>query len=74
MTDYKSKSKCEDGWKKSKKLGSLTDDDKDVGKRKQLAAVVLNKLNKVLIKDNKQKTSNKIKLYKTFVKSILLYN
>ena len=57
-----------------KKVGSLIDVDKDVARRKQLATVALDKLNNVWIKGNKLKTSTKIKLYKSLVKSILLYN
>ena len=59
---------------RTKKVGSLIDDDKDIERRKQLAAVALYKLNNVWIKSNKLKTSRKIKLYKSLVKSILLYN
>ena len=59
---------------RSKKVGSLIDDDKDVERRKQLATVALYKLNNVWIKGNKLKTSTKIKLCKYLVKSILLYN
>ena len=73
-TEYTSISKSEEGWKEVKKVGSLIDDDKDVGRRKQLATVALYKLNNVWIKGNKLKTSTKIKLYKSLVKSILLYN
>ena len=64
------------------KVGSLIDDAKDVERRKQLATVALYKLNKLInfihtkvwIKGNKLKTSTKINLYKSLVKSILLYN
>ena len=59
---------------KSRKVGSLIDDDKDVERRKQLATVALYKLNNFWIKGNKLKTSTKIKLYNSLVKSILLYN
>ena len=60
--------------KEFKKVGSLIDDDKDVERRKQPAIVTLYKLNNVWTKGNKLKTSTKIKLYKSLVKSILLYN
>ena len=60
--------------RRSKKVGSLIGDDKGIERRKQLATVALYKLNNVWIKGNKLKTSNKIKLYKSLVKSILLYN
>ena len=59
---------------RSRKVGSLIDDDKDVERRKQLATVALYKLNNVWIKGNKLKTSTKIKLYKSLVKSILFYS
>ena len=58
---------------RSKKGGSFIDDDKDVERRKQLATVPLYKLNNVWIKGNTLKTATRIKLYKTLVKSILLY-
>ena len=59
---------------RSKKVGSLIDDDKDVERRKQKATVALHKLNNVWMKGKKLKTSTKIKLYKSLVKSILLYS
>ena len=73
-TEYTSISKSEEGWKGVKKVGSLIDDDKDVERRKQLATVAPYKLNNVWIKGNKLKTSTKIKLCKSLVKSILLNN
>ena len=72
-TEYKSISESEEGWKEVKIVGSLIDDDKEVERRKQLAIVAFYKLNSVWIKGNKMKTSTKIKLYKSQVKSILLY-
>ena len=60
-------------WSK-KKAGWLIDDDKDVERRKQLATVALYELINVWIKGNKLKTSTKIRLYKSLVKSIVLYN
>ena len=49
-------------------------DVKDVERRKQLATVSLYKLNNVWIKGKKLKTSTKIDLYKSLVKSIQLYD
>ena len=43
---------------RSKKVGSLIDDVKDIERRKQLATVVLYKLNNVWIKGNKLKNLN----------------
>ena len=49
-------------------------DDKDIESKKKLATVALYKLNNVWIKCYKLKISIQIKLYKSQVKSILLYN
>ena len=59
---------------RGKKVGSLIDDDKDVARRKQLAIVAVKKINYVWIRDKILKTSTKIKVYISLVKSILLYN
>ena len=59
---------------RSKTVGSIIDDDKDVERRKQLGTVALYKPNNVWIEYNKLKTSTKIKLYKPQEISILLYN
>ena len=72
--EYTSISKSEEGCKEVKKVGSLIDDDKGVGRRKQLATVALYKLNNVWVKGNNMKSLTKIKLYKSLVKLILLYN
>ena len=58
---------------RSKKVGSLIDDNKDIERRKQLATVDFYKLNNAWIKGNRLKTSTKIELYKSLMKSILLY-
>ena len=55
-------------------MGSLIGDLEDVERRKQLSTAALNKLYHVWVKGNKLKTTTKIKLYKSLVKSILLYN
>ena len=73
-TEFTSLSRNEDEWKKAKKVGSLIGDQEDVERRKQLSSAALNKLNNVWIKGNKLKTVTKIHLYKSLVKSILLYN
>ena len=58
---------------RTKKVGSLADDDKDVERRKLLATVALYKLNNVWIKGNKLKTSTELN-YTDLVKLILIYN
>ena len=55
-------------------MGSVIGDLEDVERRKQLSTEALNKLYHVWMKGNKLKTTTKIKLYKSLVKSILLYN
>ena len=55
-------------------MGSLIGDLEDVERRKQLSTAALNKLYHVWMKGNKLKTTTKIQLYKSLVKSILLYN
>ena len=55
-------------------MGSLIGDLEDVERRKQLSTAALNKLYHVWVKGNKLKITTKIKLYKSLVKSILLYN
>ena len=55
-------------------MGSLIGDLEGVERRKQLSTAALNKLYHVWVKGNKLKATTKIKLYKSLVKSILLYN
>ena len=56
------------------KVGSLIGDQEDVERRKQLSTVALNKLYHVWTEEKNIKTTTKIHLYKSLVKSILLYN
>ena len=73
-TEFTALSKKEEDWKNAKKVGSLIGDLEDVKRRKQLSTAALNKLYHVWMKGNKLKATTKIKLYKSLVKSILLYN
>ncbi|GFR95291.1 endonuclease-reverse transcriptase [Elysia marginata] len=73
-TEFTLLSKNEEDWKKVKKVGSLIDDNEDIERRKQLSSTALSRLNNLWLKDNKIKTATKIHLYKSLVKSILLYN
>ena len=73
-TEFTALSKNEEDWKNAKKVGSLIGDLEDVEKRKQLSTAALKKLYHVWMKGNKLKTTTKIQLYKSHVKSILLYN
>ena len=73
-TEFTALSKNEEDWKNAKKVGSLIGDLEDVDRRRQLSTAALNKLYHVWVKGNKLKTTTKIKLYRSLVKSILLYN
>ena len=55
-------------------MGSLIGDDKDVERRKTLSTIALSKLNAVWIRKDKIKLKVRLKLYKSLIKSILLYN
>ena len=61
-------------WKKSKKVGTLIGDAEDVERRKYLSNAALHKLTTVWIREDKIKVETKLKLYRTLIKSILLYN
>ena len=73
-TEFTDLSENEEDWKNAKKVGSLIGDLGDAERRKQLSTAALNKLYHVWVIGNKLKTTTKIKLYKSLVKSILLYN
>ncbi|GFS08575.1 endonuclease-reverse transcriptase [Elysia marginata] len=73
-TELTSISKEETEWRKTKKVGSLIGDTEDVERRKQLSNVALYKLKNVWISKDKIKREIKIKLYKSLVESILIYN
>ena len=73
-TEFTALSKKRRKLENAKKVGSLIVDLEDVERRKQLSTAALNKLYHVWVKGNKLKTTTKIKLYKSLVKSILLYN
>lgn len=61
-------------WRNTKKLGSLLGDKKDILQRKQLAIATLRNLNEIWIRKNKIRPEIRLKLYKTIVKPVLLYN
>ena len=64
----------EEKWRTVKKLGSLLGDKEDVCRRKQLSIAALNKLQSIWIRKEKIKQALKIKLYKSLVKPVLVYN
>ena len=61
-------------WRNTKKLGSLLGDKEDILQRKQLAIASLRNLNEIWIRKNRIRPEIRLKLYKTIVKPVLLYN
>ena len=66
--------KDDESWRSIKKVGSLIGDDKDVERRKILSIAALSKLNAIWLRQDKIKLEIRLKLYKSLIKSILLYN
>ena len=64
----------EEEWRTTKKVGSLIGDVEDIARRKSLSNIALNKLYTVWIRKDKLILSTRLRLYKTLVKPILLYN
>ena len=73
-TTLKRQKKTDESWRNCIKLGSKLGDAEDIINRKQLSMNSLNKLNNIWIKKDKIKKTLKLKIYKTLVKTILLYN
>ena len=61
-------------WRNTKKLGSLLGDKEDILQRKQLTIASLGNLNEIWIRENRIRPEIRLKLYKTIVKPVLLYN
>ena len=66
--------KVNEEWRCSKKLGSLLGDEQDIQRRKCLSTIAMNKLTKIWIRKDKLKLGTRLRLYKSLVKPILLYN
>ena len=73
-TIKRKKSKKEEEWRSTKKVGSLLGDEEDINRRKQLATASMNKINAIYLKKDKVKLEKKIKIYRALVKSVLLYS
>ena len=63
-----------ENWRTIKKLGSLQGFTEDTNRRKQLATAALNKMNNIWIRKDKIKQRLRLKLYKSIINPILLYN
>ena len=61
-------------WRKTKKLGTLLGEHQEVKRRKQLASVALNNMKSIWKINNKIGVKRKVRLYKTYIYSILTYN
>ena len=61
-------------WRTVRKLGSLLGVTEDINRRKQLSMAALHKMNNVWIRNDRVKQSTKLKLYRSLVKPILMYN
>ena len=61
-------------WRTVKKLGSLLGDTEDVQRRKQLSIESLNRLNHIWIRKDHISEKLRLKLYRTLVKPVLVYN
>ena len=63
----------ENEWRRTKKLGSLLGDYEDMKRRKQLANAAMKSVDKIW-PSKKFRINQKLKIYKTIVKSVLTYN
>ena len=63
-----------ENWRTTKKLGSLLGVTEDINRRKQLATYALIRMNNIWIRKDKIKQTLRLKLYKSIVKPILMYN
>ena len=61
-------------WRTVKKLGSLLGDTEDMQRRKKLSIASLNRLNNIWFKKDHISEQLCLKLYRTLVKPVLLYN
>ncbi|KAK3701307.1 hypothetical protein RRG08_066799 [Elysia crispata] len=73
-TEFTTLSRAGTEYKNTKKVGTLIGDEEDVERRKRLSNAALTKLLNVWIKGDKIKRKTKLKLYRSLVKSILVYN
>ena len=61
-------------WREVKKLGSLLGDKEAIARRKQLSIAAMNNIEKIRIRKDHIKEKHHLKLYRTLVKPVLLYN
>ena len=73
-TEHTVVSKTQTEWHKTRKLGSLLKESEDFCKRKQAAEIVFNQLWFLWKKNNNLPEKLRLRLYKTLVRPVLLYN
>ena len=61
-------------WRTVKKLGCLLGDTADIQRRKQLSIASMNRLNHIWIRKDHISEKLRLKLYRTLVKPVLMYN
>ena len=61
-------------WRTVKKLRSLLGDTEDIQRRKQLSIASMNRLNNIWFRKDHISEQLRLKLYRTLVKPVLLYN
>ena len=71
--EYEVKWKGDDEWKTAKYLGSLLETEQDIKRRKSLALATFRNLS-YIFENNKVSLQTKLKLLRSHVESILLYN
>ena len=73
-TVLKGGDKLSESWRNTKKLGSLLGSSEDIMRRKQLSIAATRNLDNIWIRNTSIRKTTRIKLYKTLIKPILLYN
>ena len=73
-TEHTVVSKTQTEWHKTRKLGSLLKESEDFCKQKQAAEIVFNQLWFLWKKNNNLPEKLRLRLYKTLVRPVLLYN
>ena len=61
-------------WSSTKKLDSLMGGQEDILRRKQLSTTAIHNLNNIWIRKNRVREHVWLKLYKTIVKQVFMYN
>ncbi|XP_029655166.1 uncharacterized protein LOC115228834, partial [Octopus sinensis] len=66
--------RIDEKWRNVRKLGSLLGDSEDITRQKILSTIALKKLQSIWMRKNQISTKMRIRLYKAFVRPVLMYN